>query len=343
MTFRPLVSGLALSACMMAAGGVAAAPSSGASGVADLNGVWTNVSITPFERSATYGDRRAHTPQEAKAIEGAAVERFEEGNAPTDPNQGAEDQTSKKCTSAGGLDCGYNSGWKDSGISLTRVNGEPRTSFITTGNGRIPARKADAAPAPSYRDAGPRTDNPEDRALGERCLTSFGFSAGPVMLPLMYNNNYQFVQTKDDVAIVVEMVHDVRHIRIGATEHLPSTIRPWFGDSIGHWEGKTLVSETTNFHPDQAKMFRGADANLKVVEKFTRVGPKRMLYQFTVTDPTIWAQPWGGEYEFTASDAPLYEYACHEGNYALHNILAGARAEERKTAGGQKVAASGTR
>ena len=328
-----LLAGLALGAGSQSL----AAPAASKPG--DLSGVWTNVSITPFERAPSYGSRRAHTPQEAKSIEGAAVERFNEGNAPTDPNQGAEDQTSKKCRSADGLDCGYNSGWKDSGISLARVAGEPRTSFITTGDGRIPPRKAGASPAPNFRAMGPRTDNPEDRALGERCLTSFGYSAGPVMLPLMYNNNYQFVQTGSDVAIVVEMVHDVRHIRIGG-QHPPADIRPWFGDSIGRWEGKTLVSETTNFHPAQAAMFRGADANLKVVEKFTRVSPDRMLYQFTVTDPTVWAEPWGGEYEFTASKQPLYEYACHEGNYALHNILAGARAEEKKS-GGRQVAAAG--
>lgn len=335
MRARHLGLAVLASVAVGGASSAVAAPASPKGG--DLSGVWTNVSITPFERASTYGARRAHTPQEAKQIEGAAVARFEEGNAPTDPNQGAEDHTSKQCKGADGLDCGYNSGWKDSGVSLTRVNGEPRTSFITTGNGRIPPRKAGAPAPPNFR-AGPRTDNPEDRALGERCLTSFGYSAGPVMLPLMYNNNYQFVQTGDDVAIVVEMVHDVRHIRIGG-KHPPEHIRPWFGDSVGRWEGKTLVSETTNFHPAQAAMFRGADANLKVEERFTRVAPGRMLYQFKVTDPTVWAEPWGGEYEFVASKEPLYEYACHEGNYAMKNILSGARAEEKGKA--RAVASAG--
>ena len=171
-----------------------------------------------------------------------------------------------------------------------------------------------------------KADNPEDRGLGERCLTSFAYSGGPVMLPLMYNNNYAFVQTKDDVAIEIEMVHDVRHIRIGATRHPPADVRLWYGDSIGRWEGKTLVAETTNFRPEQS--FRGSDENLKVVERFTRRGPGRLLYQFTVIDPTVWDKPWGGEYEFTASPGRIYEYACHEGNYALRNMLAGARARE---------------
>jgi hypothetical protein len=157
-------------------------------------------------------------------------------------------------------------------------------------------------------------DNPEDRGLGERCLTSFANSAGPVMLPLMYNNNYLFVQSKDTVAILVEMVHDVRMIHIGAS-HRTDGLRPWFGDSIGRYEGDTLVVETTNFPKAQA--FHGAWKELKVTERFTRKGPHRMLYQFMVEDPTVWEQPWGGEYEFSSSKGQLYEYACHEGNYAM--------------------------
>ena len=172
-------------------------------------------------------------------------------------------------------------------------------------------------------------DNPEDRGLGERCLTSFANSAGPVMLPLMYNNNYLFVQSKDTVAILVEMVHDVRMIHIGAA-HRTDGLRPWFGDSIGRYEGDTLVVETTNFPKAQA--FRGAWKELKVTERFTRKGPHRMLYQFMVEDPTVWEQPWGGEYEFSSSKGQLYEYACHEGNYAMAGILGGARAEEAAAA-----------
>jgi len=300
-------------------------------GHSDFDGVWTNVSITQLERQPSLGDKKVYSPQEAAKLEGAAVERFVEGNKPTDPNSDALDHTAKKCNGAGGLDCGYNSGWKDSGTTLARVNGEPRTSYITsTPNGRIPPVKAGVRVArrgggEGSADAGPN-DNPENRGLGERCLTSFGNSAGPIMLPLMYNNNYQFVTTKDDVAILVEMVHDVRHIRLNAKEHLPSNVRPWFGDSIGHWEGATLVSETTNF--PAAQNFRGSSTNLKVTEKFTRTGKDSILYQFTVEDPTVWDQPWGGEYEFKPVNGQVYEYACHEGNYAMEGILAGARAEE---------------
>ena len=336
MKNRTAWTAVAGAGALLASTGVAASPPARST---TLDGLWTNVSITPFERAPAYGTRRAHTDAEVRQLEGAAVERFKEGNAPTDPNQGAEDQTSKKCKSADGLDCGYNSGWKDSGVALMRVGGEARTSFITTGDGRVPPRMATAKRLPAFaRDPESRTENPEDRALGERCLTSFGFSGGPVMLPLMYNNTYQVVQTGDDVAIVVEMVHDVRHVRIGG-QHRTDGVRPWFGDSVGRWEGKTLVAETTNYHPLQAQYFRGADENLKVEERFTRVSPTRMRYGFTVTDPTVWAQPWGGEYEFEAAKGPVFEYACHEGNYAMHGILAGARAKERAAGAPQKVAA----
>jgi hypothetical protein len=313
-----------------------------ADGRSDFDGVWTNVFITQLERQPALGAKKVYTPEEAAKLEGAAVDRFVEGNKPTDPSLGALDHTDKKCQGAGGLDCGYNSGWKDSGTTLARVGGEPRTSLITsTANGRVPATKPGVRVArrgggEGSADAGPN-DNPENRGLGERCLTSFGNSAGPVMLPLMYNNNYQFVTTKDDVAILVEMVHDVRHIRLNAKEHLPSHVRPWFGDSIGHWEGATLVSETTNF--PAAQSFRGSSANLKVTERFTRVAKDRILYQFTVEDPTVWESAWGGEYEFGPSQGEVFEYACHEGNYGLEGILAGARAEEAAAA--QKTASAG--
>jgi hypothetical protein len=158
---------------------------------------------------------------------------------------------------------------------------------------------------------------------------SFGSSAGPPMLPLLYNNNYQIVQSKDTVSIVVEMVHDVRTIRLGG-KHNPASVRPWMGDSIGHWEGETLVVETTNFHPAQS--FRGASDNLKVTERFTRVAPDQILYKFTVEDPTVFSQPWSAELAMNASDKNIYEYACHEGNYALPGILAGAREAERVAA-----------
>lgn len=299
-------------------------------GHADLTGVWTNVSITPLTRPAQYGARKALTKQEAAKLEGDAVARFVEGNQPTPVDVGSLDNTSKHCTDAGGLDCGYNSGWKDSGTTVARVGGEPRTSFVTfPTSGQIPAKKSAGAPQPAAAPGGLRpnvNDNPENHSNGERCLTSFGNSSGPIMLPLMYNNNYQFVQTKDSIAIEVEMVHDVRIVRLNQP-HRTDGIRPWFGDTIGHWEGDTLVTETTNF--PAAQNFRGSSANLKVTEKFTRVDKTHLLYQFIVEDPTVFSEPWGGEYEFVPTKGQLYEYACHEGNYALEGMLAGARGEEQ--------------
>jgi hypothetical protein len=165
--------------------------------------------------------------------------------------------------------------------------------------------------------------------LAERCLTSFGYSAGPVMLPLLYNNNYEIAQSKDTVAIVVEMVHDVRLIHIGA-KHRTDGERPWMGDSIGWYEGPTLVVETTNF--PEATALHGAWKDLKVTERFTRVGPHRVLYQFKAEDPSVWDKSISGEYEFSASKGRIFEYACHEGNYALEGILSGARADEAKIA-----------
>jgi hypothetical protein len=308
-------------------------------GQPDLEGVWTNVSITPLERPGQFGDDVNLTAAQAAQLETAAVDRFIEGNAPTDPKAPATDTTRKHCQGPGGLDCGYNSGWKDSGTTVTRIDGQPHSSFITsTPNGKIPAYKPDYRnPREAASEEGEgsaratrgSSDNPEDRGLGERCLTSFANSAGPVMLPLMYNNNYLFAQSQDSVAILVEMVHDVRMIRIGA-QHRTDGLRPWFGDSIGRYDGDTLVVETTNF--PRAQAFRGAWKELKVTERFTRKGPHRMLYQFLVEDPTVWDTPWGGEYEFTSSKGRIFEYACHEGNYALAGILAGARAEEAAAA-----------
>jgi hypothetical protein len=167
------------------------------------------------------------------------------------------------------------------------------------------------------------------RSLGERCILSFGSSAGPPMIPLLYNNNYQIVQTKDSVVILVEMVHDARVVRLNS-KHRPASVRTWMGDSIGWWEGETLVVETTNFRPDQS--FRASSQNLKVTERFTRVDPNQVLYRFTVEDPDTFTRPFSGEVAMNATGEKIYEYACHEGNYALPGILAGARAQEQEAA-----------
>ena len=172
--------------------------------------------------------------------------------------------------------------------------------------------------------------NPEDRPLGERCIISFGRNGGPPMLPNgFYNNNYHIVQSRDAVIIETEMVHDSRIIRLNG-KHRTDGIRPYFGDSIGHFEGETLVVETTNI--PQIQTYNGSWLNLTVTEKFTRVSPNRILYQYTIHDPTLWDVDWGGEYEFSPLNGRVEEYACHEGNYALEGILAGERAAEAAAA-----------
>lgn len=308
-------------------------------GQPDLSGTWTNVSMTPESRPAELGARLAYAPDEVAKAEKAAAAMMEEGNKPTDPNAPVEAQptanTRPEFAAAGGNVGGYNVGWLDPGMHFMTVNGEARTSILTTPNGRAPQPKAGVTLPNPFRDFN-NFDNPETRSLGERCIMGFGRNAGPPMLANgFYNNNYQFVQTKDQVAIMVEMVHDVRLIRINGT-HRTDGVRPWMGDSIGRWDGDTLVVETTNIPEKQA--YRGAWKTLKVTERFRRVGSDRLYYQFTVEDPSVWDAAWGGEYEFNTLKGQIYEYACHEGNYALPGMLSGAR----QTEAAPSVKASGT-
>jgi hypothetical protein len=318
-----------------------------ASGQPDLQGNWTNATITPFERDAKYGDRLALTDQEVKALEGANAAMVADGNKPTDPNAKVTDLPTDCGRGFTGVNCGYNSAWVDPGTTIIDMQGVKRDSILVSpANGRLPPMKPQAqarmrarVSASGGRGGVGAADNPESRSLGERCLMSFGSSAGPPMLPLLYNNNYQIVQTKDEVAIEVEMVHDVRHIRLTGG-HPPAEVKLWMGDSIGHWEGDTLVVETTNMRPEQN--FRGASMGSKIVERFTRIGPKQIKYSFTVDDPQTYAQPYTGEVALNATKGPIYEYACHEGNYALPGILAGARTEEKEAAAGGKAAPKAT-
>ncbi|MGH8179161.1 MAG: hypothetical protein ACREV5_23105 [Steroidobacter sp.] len=301
----------------------------------DLQGNWTNATLTSLERPQQFKNL-IMTPEEAASVEGAAAQHVEENAKPTDPTLGIQDLPKDCGYGFSGTNCGYNNFWVDRGTQVVRIDGKPRSSFITSPeNGRIPpmaeeARRRMAARMAARRGAGVN-DGPEMRSLGERCLMSFGSSAGPPMLPLMYNNTYSIVQTKDHVMILVEMVHDVRVIRLGG-KPLPGSVPRWTGDSIGRWEGDTLVVETSNFHPLQT--FRGAGQNMKVIERFTRTSADQILYQFTVDDPTTFTQAWSGELPMNATPDLMYEYACHEGNYALPGILAGAREEERVAAGG---------
>jgi len=294
-------------------------------GQPDLSGVWSNATTTPFERPAKFGHRIVLTDEEAGQVQGAAESYRAAGDAQTDPNSGAPTDRN--------TNAGYNRFWTDPGTDVMRVNGKPRSSMITTTeNGRVPPRKA-GAPVLARRaaetselsaGAGPN-EGPESRGLSERCVF-MQTTAGPVLRPVLYNNNYRLVQGRDSVAIMVEMIHDVRIVRIGG-KHRNDGVRQWMGDSVGHYEGNTLVVETINYHPEQ--QFYGASEQLKVTERFTRASKDRLLYQFTVEDPKVWDKPWGGEYEMWASPG-IYEYACHEGNHGLYGILAGARADERK-------------
>lgn len=298
-------------------------------GAPDLEGAWSNATLTPLQRSAAYGARKVMTPDEIKKIEGDEAAARAEGNRPIDPKVTKIEGANYKLPGIDGA--AYDLAFIDPGWKVMRVAGEPRTSLITTPTGRSPAAKAGAQLATTGRgeaifsDYPGKNDNPENRSLGERCVIGFGRTAGPPMLPGLYNNTYQIVQGRESVAILVEMVHDTRIVRLNST-HRTDGVRPWFGDAIGHYEGQTLVVETTNLPKAQA--MNGAWEQLKVTERFTRVGKDHLLYQFQVEDPSVWEAAWGGEYEFYTAEGRVYEYACHEGNYGLMDIMAGARTED---------------
>jgi hypothetical protein len=324
-------------------------------GKPDLQGNWSNETQTPLERMGKQG--ATLTEQEAKVIEerAKAVAEFRDKasdpNRPT-PSKGGDERVltapgdpsfiERISEAAGGKVGGYNGFWLDPGDKVITIDGVARSSIIVDPpDGRVPGLTAEAKQRLSERAAGSKKfgefDHPELRPLSDRCLMSFGSNAGPPMLPnYFYNNNYTIVQTKDHVMILTEMVHDVRVIRLGVTEHLPKNVQPWLGDSIGRWEGDTLVVETTNFHPTQLAqsgllyVYRGASDNLKVTERFTRTGPDTIVYKFTMDDPSTFTAPFSGELPFNRIDELVYEYACHEGNYAMSNILGGERVKERE-------------
>ena len=296
-------------------------------GQPDLSGVWSNATITRLERDVKYGDRLVLTPGEAQAIEGASDQRNARLRANTDTSIKKVDDLPECQSGAQGAACGYNAFWTDPGTRLIRIGGEARTSILTApANGRLPARPG-AGTARARTQLGGNFDNPENRALGERCIVGFGGTSGPPMLPVLYNNHYQIQQTKDAVVVVVEMVHDARIIRLGGS-HPPASVRSWMGDSIGHWDGDTLVVETTNLRREQG--LRGPTDDMRVIERFTRVSPQQVLYQFEVDDPSAFPAPVKGEEALNFTKDKIYEYACHEGNYAMTGILAGARQAEKE-------------
>jgi hypothetical protein len=300
-------------------------------GKPDLQGIWSNATITPLERPQNVTNL-VLSQEEATRMERATLERRERLNQPSDPDRPAPPKGGDGSTGAAGNVGGYNNFWLDPGERVAVVDGQRRSSLIIDPpNGRIPAltdaaRARQGARLKMMAGRG-QYDHPEFRPLAERCLLSFGPTT-PLVPNYFYNNNIQIVQTPDHVMILMEMVHDARIVRLNATTHLPKHIRPWMGDSIGRWEGDTLVVDTTNFPPQQN--FRGASENLHVVERFRRVDANTINYRFTVDDPTTFTAPFSGEIPFRAMDELIYEYACHEGNYALSNVLSGARNEEKR-------------
>ena len=335
------------------------------SGRPDLSGTYDTATVTPLQRPREFGDRLTLTQEEAAIIASdpdglarvfglapagsderaaARAERQRAGFETGDGDREAPPVGGDGSGGAAGNVGGYNTFWIDRGDAAFQIDGFVRTSIITDPpNGRQPsltesARAARAARAGLARpndgtawwleddlEAPGPYDNPEQRPHAERCLMGFGSTAGPPMLSVLYNNMKRIVQTDDTVVILVEMVHDARIVRMNA-EHNPPEIRSWLGDSVGHWEGDTLVVDTTNFTDNPS--FGAASRNLHVVERFTRLDADTLLYQFTVDDPTVWTAPWSGEYIWPASDDRVYEYACHEANYSFGGILRGARVLE---------------
>lgn len=295
-----------------------------ADGVPDLQGIWTSNTITPFERDPALGNQLRLSRDEAIALEENVAAYSAAADAPSDPNRSAPNKGQIELADS------YNNFWFDDGTHIAEYESEYRSSLIThPTNGRLPdytesARERINAAAQQRLLRGAYA-GPEARPLAERCLLSFSSSGGPPMLPILYNNHYQIVQSPGYVMILVEMVHDARIIRMSDSP-LPDAHRRWLGDSLGHWEGDTLVVETSRINPSQR--FRNASENFKITERFTRVGATRINYEFTVSDPETWVSEWSAQIPFNATDDTMYEYACHEGNYSLPGVLAGARRDE---------------
>ena len=321
----------------------------------DLQGTYDLATMTPFERLP--GDPPVLTKEQAETLQKAEAARRAVNATKLDPNraplQVGGDTTPGKSfferleKAGGGAVGGYDRLWLNQGTQYMMVDGQIRTSIvIDPPDGHVPPANAASRQrgrggrALPTSDAGendarsaPRSqfDDPEQRPLSERCLLGFGSTSGPPALPdYFYNDLHQIVQTPDSVMILTEMVHDARIVRMNA-QHLPPNIRRWMGDSVGHWEGDTLVIDTTNF-TDKTR-FRGSTENLHVVERLTRLDANSLLYRFTVEDPNTWDRPWTGEMAWPATTQPMYEYACHEGNYALGDVLRGARRQEAEEAG----------
>ena len=288
----------------------------------DLQGIWSNSSQTPLVRPDELGEKGFLTQAEAEDVEQGWRDRYDLASQAADPERAPPTD--------GNANLGYNSFWWDPRTDAIQLDGQYRTSIIVDpANGQIPYLEGE--PAQNSLRAQWRArpgvepyDAPELRPLAERCLLTFGSGSGPPMLPILYNSNYQIVQTAEYVVILVEMVHDARIIPLDKN-HSATDFGKWMGDSVGYWEGDTLVVKTRNFHPQQS--FRGSSDQLLITERFELLAQDKIKYAFTMEDPLTYRTAWTGEIAMNRKPQGevMYEYACHEGNYAFPGILGGAR------------------
>jgi hypothetical protein len=344
---------MAIAVAIIATPAMAQVPKT-SSGHPDLSGIWTNASLTPLSRARGVDKLVVDEPTAMKIANGTSIAGIPADDPEFNKNARYSDPT-KGAPAKGGADFGlkgYDSFWVTPGTMLGKVKGEYRTSnIVEPANGQLPYKdpagiqKKQIAGFTRYMTGNDPYEGPEATAISERCLIGFGQTGGPGMLSVLYNNNYQFVLTDEHLMILVEMAHDVRVIPIfkdAATAkagHKPNVIKPWLGDSVAWWEGDTLVAETINVNPLQAE--NGSfplSPKAVVTERLTRTGEKDIFYEFSVNDPDTYTQPWKAELSFYPQSR-VYEYACHEGNYGMHGILAGARLKEEQAA--VKVKAKG--
>jgi hypothetical protein len=278
----------------------------------DLQGTWDFAQLTPFERPSAFAGKSSISDEEAEEF---AQQRIETGNKDYRGGGAAAD-----------VERAYNDFWWDFGKRIAK-----QTSLVVDPpDGRVPPLTQEAQARAAARRG--KYDNPEERPLAERCV--LGFNSGPPMIPSAYNNNMQLVQTRDHVVILNEMIHSARIIPLDGRPHAAANIRSLTGDSVGHWDGDTLVVDTTNF--SQEAGFRGASTKMHLVERFTRLDKDTLRYEFTVDDPATWTAKWSASIPMTRTDELIYEYACHESNYGLEGVLKGARFEDQQKTKTQK-------
>lgn len=289
-------------------------------GKPDLQGTWSNASITTLERNVRYTGSTLSNDEVIRATD----DHPQNVRLATDDNMVAGQLPDGTDLGRGR---GYNAFWIDPGTKFGLINGEHRTAWIVDPvDGRIPYNDAGRARKALLREKNSSFDGPQSRPLAERCIST-GLRTGPPMINGLYNNNYEFVQTADYIVLRTEMISHARIIPINS-EHKMATLAPMFGESVAHWDGDTLVVETTNFSPMQEEAAISLTSSGQAIERFTRVSEEQIVYEFTVDDPAYYSQPWHGELSFLSTPSKVYEFACHEGNYAMSGILAGARRAE---------------